>query len=67
MSPASSVSSKVSESEIKAGSRRSSRGKGEKSGSIHVEWCFSASSEGRFIFVFHLQDASLVGEEEQRG
>lgn len=65
MSPASSVSSKVSESEIKAGSRRSSRGKGEKSSS--VEWCFSVSSEGRFIFVFHLQDASLVGEEEQRG
>lgn len=64
MSPASSVSSKVSESEIKAGSRRSSRGKGEKSGS--VEWCFSASSEGRFTCVFVLQDASLVGEEEQR-
>lgn len=65
MSPASSVSSKVSEGEIKAGGRRSSRGKGEKSDS--VEWCYSASSEGRVIFVFNLQDASLVGEEEQRG
>lgn len=58
----SSVFLKVSESEIKVGSRRSSRGKGEKSGS--VEWCFSVLSEGKFIFVFYLQDDSLVGEEE---